>query len=76
MTTAAKTRLDKLVANKMITAAQEKTLLSRLSARVDQEVNQKGMSFKRPSFRGGVPRGPNAPIPPAYTPAPSAPPIA
>ena len=42
MTAAAKTKLDKLVANKTITAAQEQKLLSRLSARIDEQVNAKG----------------------------------
>ncbi len=78
MTSAAKTRLDKLVANKMLTAAQEKTVLSRLSARLPQMVNRKGLQFKRVPWgpRGrAVPR-PYVPVPPAYTPAPSAAPIA
>ncbi|MGN6870895.1 MAG: hypothetical protein ACTHMY_21080 [Solirubrobacteraceae bacterium] len=79
MTNSIKTRLDKLVANKMMTAAQEKTLLSRLSARLATVINQKGlMTFRGPRFRfhGGAPAGPKAPLPPAYTPAPAARPIA
>jgi hypothetical protein len=79
MTTAIKTRLDKLVANKMLTAAQEKTALSRLSARLATVINQKGlMTFRRPGFRfrGPAPKAPNAPVPPAYAPAPAAPPVA
>ena len=81
MTSAIKTRLDKLVANKLLTAAQEKTLLSRLSARLSQKVNEKGLPLKRPGFRfrNGMPMPPklpngkaipNAPIPPAYAPVP------
>ena len=42
MTAAVKTRLDKLVAYKMLTAAQEQQVLSRLSARVANEVNAEG----------------------------------
>ncbi len=85
MTTAIKTRLDKLVANKVIDAAQEKTLLSRLSARVAKEVDQKGLPLKPPAFRfpqrvpngpNGAPKGPNVPLPPAYTPTPGPSPVA
>jgi hypothetical protein len=79
MTTSIKTRLDKLVARKVITTAQEKTLLSRFSARVAQAINQKGLPFAgrlRPRFRGKLPTPPSAPVPPAYAPAPAAPPIA
>lgn len=97
MTNSIKTRLDKLVANKMMTAAQEKTVLSRLSAKLSTVINQKGlMTFKGPRFRfrygapaapnAPAPKGPNAPaltgpnapapVPPAYAPAPAAPPVA
>jgi hypothetical protein len=79
MTGAIKTRLDKLVANKMMTAAREKTLLSRLSARLAKVINRKGLpAFKGPRFRfrNGPPARPNAPVPPAYAPVPAAPPIA
>jgi hypothetical protein len=78
MTTAIKTRLDKLVANKMMTAAQEKALLSRVSARLARAVNQKGLVFRRPAlrFRNGVPPRPGAAVPPAYVPAPYPAPIA
>jgi AraC-like DNA-binding protein len=78
MTTAAKAKFDKLVANKMITAAQEQKLLSRLSARIDEQVNAKGF-LPRKAFRffpkGGIPAPKNAPapVPPAYQPAPVAP---
>jgi transcriptional regulator with XRE-family HTH domain len=62
MTAATKSRLDKLVAAKVITAAQEKQFLSRFSARLSQEVNQKGGAlprFRRPALRGWS--GPSAP---------------
>jgi hypothetical protein len=80
MTNSIKTRLDKLVANKMITTAQENTLLSRLSARLARVINQKGLvPLKAPNFRyrGGLAPPPaSAPVPPAYAPPPAAPPIA
>jgi hypothetical protein len=79
MTNAVKTRLDKLVANKMMTAAREKTVLSRLSARLAQAINQKGLPFARrlgPRFRGRLPKPPYTPVPPAYAPAPYPAPIA
>ena len=82
MTSATKARLDKLVAGKFLTAAQEQKLLSALSARIAQEVNGKGLPFGkafRPRFRfpkGEMPAPPNAPVPPAYLPAPAAPPTA
>jgi hypothetical protein len=81
ITSAIKTRLDKLVANKLMTAAQEKAVLARLSARLAKVINQKGLlPLKRPGLR--LPRvappqpKPNAPVPPAYSPAPYAVPIA
>ena len=73
MTTAIKTRLDKLVSNKVITAAQEQKLLKIISARLAKVVDEKGMSFGGPKFRfrgGGAPGQPNAPVPPAYAPVP------
>jgi AraC-like DNA-binding protein len=79
LTAAAKTRLDKLVANKTITAAQEQKLLRRLSARIDAQVNAKGFPPRRAFrlFHGGGGLGPKsapapkgAPVPPAYQPAP------
>jgi hypothetical protein len=79
MTNSIKTRLDRLVANKLITADQEKAMLSRVSARLAAVINHKGlMTFKGPRFRFrlGPPTGHNAPVPPAYTPAPAAPPVA
>jgi hypothetical protein len=73
MTAAIKTRLDKLVAGKVITAAQEQKLLGRLSARLSREVNQTGLTFRRfvPRFRNGMPTPPNGvPAPPKGVPAP------
>jgi hypothetical protein len=88
ISTAAKSRLDKLVAAKVITAAQEKALLSRLSARLSQEVNRKGLPPVR--FRGpgpgawggagsapgpgwgGLPAQPTLPTPPGKAPKPPA----
>jgi AraC-like DNA-binding protein len=78
MTSAVKTRLDKLVADKMITAAQEQKLLSRLSNRIADAVNTKGLPLRkafRPGFRfpkGGAVPPQNVPVPPAYQPAPYA----
>ena len=82
MTNAVKTRLDKLVARKFLTAAQEQKMLSALSARIADEVNSKGLPLGRafrPGLRfpkGEIPAPPNAPIPPAYLPAPAVPPTA
>jgi hypothetical protein len=57
ITAAAKTRLDKAVANKRLTAAQEQKLLSGLSARMNDLVNntqfkgaRPGLGFVRPAF--------------------------
>jgi hypothetical protein len=73
ITAAMKARFDKLVANKMLTAAQEKQILSNLSARIASEVNQKGLPFPRlrPGLRfKGMPSpplkgGPATPLGPA-----------
>jgi hypothetical protein len=85
MTNAMKARLDKMVANKMLTSAQEQQILSRFSASVSTVVNQKGARFLRPALRfrmgappapGSVPKPPNMPVPPAYAvpvPAPAVP---
>ena len=85
ITSALKTRLDKLVSKKAITAAQETQILNRFTARLSQAVNQKGLAFPRPAFRfryglppgppGAAPKSPNMPIPvpPAYAPAPAVP---
>jgi AraC-like DNA-binding protein len=85
ITTAVKTRLDKLVANKMLTAAQEQKILGHMSTRLAQMINQRGLltfKFKRPGLRfpGGKlpapPTAPNTPVPPAYVPAPQPAPVA
>jgi AraC-like DNA-binding protein len=74
MTSALKTRLDKLVSGKVITAAQEQKLLSRLSARIARQVNAKGLPLRK-AFRPGRLHFPNGtgpkqqvPVPPAYQP--------
>jgi hypothetical protein len=58
------------VANKIMTAAQEKRALSRLTARLSSRINQKGLQLKRPGFRfRKAPLfAPGAPVPPAYAP--------
>ncbi len=77
MTSAMKSRLDKLVAAKVITAAQETQIMSRFSARLSQAVNLKGTPFLKPGLRfrngvppkpGALPTPPNMPAPPAYVP--------
>jgi hypothetical protein len=78
MTSAMKTRLDKLEANKVITSAQEQQILNRFSASVSKIVNQKGIPFPRPLLRfkggpGNPPKMPIAPMPPAYAPPPGLP---
>jgi hypothetical protein len=88
MTAAIKTKLDKLVASKMLTPAQEQKILSRVSAGVAAAVNQKGLPFPfmkpgmaAPHFRQfrvppGWPKGPvppGAPYSPAYPLPPGAP---
>jgi hypothetical protein len=77
MTTAMKSRLDRLVAAKMITAAQEKQVLSRFSAQLAQEVNQKGLLFRsaaiplpRLRFRATPPAPRNLPSAPGDMPGP------
>jgi hypothetical protein len=71
MTATMRARLDKLVANKVITSAQQKQILSRWSARLSAQVNQKGLPFAHRGFRfrSGVP--PALPTPPKV-PAPGA----
>ena len=82
MTKAMKTRLDRLVANRMLTSTQEQKILSRVSAIVSTIVNQKGAQFLRPGLRfrkgspptsGAAPKLPNMPVPPAYAPPPGLP---
>lgn len=85
ITTALKTKLDKLVAAKMITSAQETQILNRLNARLSAEINRKGLPFRqvlppRPGFwkGGSLPAPPNyqvpapqkMPAPPSNAPAP------
>jgi hypothetical protein len=82
MTSAMKTHLDKLVANKVITSAQEQQILSRFSANVAKIVTQKGGLLPRPLLRfKGIPSPPQLPqkmpapptyVPPAGVPAPTA----
>jgi uncharacterized coiled-coil protein SlyX len=55
ITAAAKTRLDKAVANKRLTAAQEQKLLSGLSARMNDLVNNTQFKGARPGFGFGRP---------------------
>lgn len=72
-----KTRLDRLAAAKIITAAQEQKILSRLSARIASEVNQTGLEAREPwrrHFRGGGPVPPIPPGAPGSLPLPAAPP--
>jgi hypothetical protein len=74
MTSALKTRLDRLVAARMITAAQEQKILARLSARLSKEINGKGLPFRR-ALR--LPHGvPVLPAPPASLRGVPAPPAA
>jgi hypothetical protein len=73
LSAAMKTRLSKLVAAKILTAAQEAKVLNNLSARIASQVNQKGGAFPRfraPGLRfKGVPsppqKGPGTPLGPA-----------
>jgi hypothetical protein len=60
MTAAFKARLDRAVANKRITSAQEQKLLTAVTARIKQEVNEKlGQGFRGVRPRAwGVPGGP------------------
>jgi hypothetical protein len=69
LTSAEKARLDKLVADKALTAAQEKKLLSGLSARIANQVNRKGFALAQ--LRGPAMRFKGAPSPPT---GPSSPP--
>jgi len=85
MLAAIRARLDKAVASKLITAAQEQQFLSRLPSRLDAEINRSGFPFHREGFRlhgaGSASRmapggPPGAPMPPPPGPAglPSPPP--
>ncbi len=81
ITAQAKKALDAAVSAKAVTAARESQILSRLSARLKQAVNQKGLhTFRAPAFRGPArppapgnpPQGPVFPAAPANPSAPSA----
>jgi hypothetical protein len=75
MTTPLKAGLDRLVASKTITAAQEQKILSRLSARLSRVINRQGQPFPRvPRLPGGVrvPSGPRLPHGVPVLPAPPA----
>lgn len=77
MTAAVKTRLDKLVANKVLTAKQEQQLLQRFSARLSQEINSTHLGFHAAGpdgflFRAPRPYGPSRQSPPANAPLPPA----
>lgn len=63
MTAAVKARLDKAVADKTITQAQEQQLLKRFSSRLSQQVNVKGLALQRGFFRR-LPGGGSLPAPP------------
>ena len=75
MTASLKTRLDKLVSAKAITAAQEQSILKRLSARLAQQVTHTGPFWRRivPRWRlqPGGPGGPDLPGAPALPGAPN-----
>lgn len=69
MTAAVRSRLDRMVAGKLITSTREQQILSRLSTRLDREINRKGL-FRRPP---GAPDYPPPPLPPD---SPGGPPVA
>jgi hypothetical protein len=66
MLAALKSRLDKLVTNKVITSAQEQKMLSMWRQHLAQQVNAKG--FKLPMLRGYGPAF-KRPMVPGYAPA-------
>ena len=72
MTSAMKSRLDKLVAAKVLTKAQEQKVLSRFSSSLAQQINRKGLAGPRPylrwGLRGKLPAPPQQTVPPAYAP--------
>jgi hypothetical protein len=63
MTAATKSRLDKAVAAKAITQAQEQQMLKRFSSRLSRVVNTKGLPLHGLFVRPG--RGQSLPVPPA-----------
>lgn len=69
MTAALKSKLDRAVADKLITAAQEKQALNQLSSRLSAMINHKGLPFQRPRLLrplrpGGGAAPKNLPSPP------------
>ncbi len=78
MTSAMKSRLDKLVAAKAISAAQEQKILSRFRSNLAGEINR-SLPGPRPNLRWGhgqmpaPPAQPKQTVPPAYVPAPAYP---
>ncbi len=81
ITAATRSRLDKLVAAKVITNAQEQQLLARLSSGLDREINRTGLlpRLRMHQFFGSRSPGMDVPNPPAVPgalgvrPPPSAP---
>jgi AraC-like DNA-binding protein len=65
MTAAVKAKLDKALANKMITSAQEQKLLGRLSSVLDAQINRKGLV---PRFAPGFGRHSGGRLFPSFTP--------
>ena len=61
-----KARLDKAVAAKMLTSAQEQKILSRIDQRLSTIVNRKGLGhgMMHRGFRPGGPGGPGGMLPP------------
>ncbi|HUE25316.1 MAG TPA: hypothetical protein VMP89_00965 [Solirubrobacteraceae bacterium] len=80
ITSAMKTRLDRLVADGSITRAQENQILSRLSARIANRVNRPLLrewhGGQRPRLAAPSPGGPPAPGPSLTPPPPPGPPPA
>ena len=65
MTAAVKAKLDKALANKMITSAQEQKLLGRLSSVLDAQINRKGLV---PHFAPGFRRRSGGRLFPSFAP--------
>ncbi|HUO73344.1 MAG TPA: hypothetical protein VMU39_21420 [Solirubrobacteraceae bacterium] len=57
LTTAIKAKLDKAVAAKMLTAAQEQQMLKNLSSRLDAQINGKGLGTVHGGFGSGGAHG-------------------
>jgi hypothetical protein len=76
MTAQVKTALDAAVRAKAITAARASQILGSYSARLKQEINEKGLrTARRGFFRGprGPGRSPHGPVPPAIPVPPNTP---